>query len=180
MRIGAVIYPLLAVCLAAYGGYRALVGRFMFVRRMGGRARTSYSHMLFNYACRSYHYMLCRVKDGSVMRYFDMSEVLLPSAVPTVYVASIAVGIAEPYKKMLGGWELMLCVNIPGFARYLSGTTTSLGTAIWKVKPEYTFGAYCKEYGVPYSKLKGAMDDLRGQLYMKLIEDGYIKEEDVR
>ena len=179
MRIGTVMYPLLAVCLAAYGGYRALVGRFKFVRRLGGRARTSYGHMLFNYPCRSYHYMLCRVKDGSVLRYYDMSEVLLPSAVPTVYVASLAIGITGPYKEMLGGWELLLCVNIPGFARYLSGRDFK-GDAVWKVKPEYTFGAYCKEYGVPYSKLKGVMDDLRGQLYMKMIEDGYIKEEDVR
>ena len=47
------------------------------------------------------------------------------------------------------------------------------------MKPEYSFGTYCKEYGVPYSKLKGAMDDVRGQLYMKLVEDGYIKEDDV-
>lgn len=179
MRIGTVIYPLLAVCLAAYGGYRALVGRFMFVRSMGGRARPSYSHMYFNYPCRRYHYMLCRVKDGDVSRFFDMSEVLVPSVLPTVYVAGLVIGITEPYKQMLGGWALLLCVNVPGFARYLSGSTSS-GDAVWNVKPEYTFGAYCKESGVPYSKLKGAMDDLRGQLYMKLIEDGYIKEEDVR
>ena len=173
------MYPLLAVCLAAYGGYRALVGRFRFVRRLGGRARTSFGHMLFNYPCRSYHYMLCRVKDGMVLRYYDMSEVLIPTAAPTVYVASLSVGITAPYKEMLGGWELMLCVNVPGFARYLSGVS-ALGNPVWKVKPEYTFKAYCKKYRVHYSKLKGAMDDLRGQLYVKLIEDGYIKEEDVR
>lgn len=151
----------------------------MFVRRMGGRARTSYGNMYFNYACRSYHYMLCRVKDGSVSRFYDMTDVLLPSAVPTVHVAGLSVGIAEPYKKMLGGWDLILCMNIPGFARYMSGRDFN-GDAVWRVKPEYSFGAYCKEYGVPYSKLKGAMDDLRGQLYIKLIEEGYIKEEDVR
>lgn len=179
MRIGAVIYPLLAVCLAAYGGYRALVGRFMFVRSMGGRARTSYGHMFFDYECRIYHYMLCRVKSGAVRRYFDMSEVLLPSFIPTVYVAGLVIGITGPYKKMLGGWDLLLCANVPGFARNLSGSSSN-GDAVWKLKPEYTFGAYCKEYGVPYSKLRGAMEDLRGQLYVKLVEEGYLKEEDVR
>ena len=178
MRIGTVIYPLLAVCLSAYGGYRALLGRFRFVRRMGGRARTSYGHMYFNHACRSYHYMLGRVKGGSVRRFFDMSEVLVPSAVPPVYVTGLAVGIAEQYKRMLGGWELILCNNVPGFARYLSGRDFN-GDAIWQVNPEYSFGTYCKEYGVPYSKLKGAMDDVRGQLYMKLVEEGYLKDDDV-
>ena len=179
MRIGTVIYPLLAVCLASYGGYRALVGRFRFVRLMGGRASASPMRMYMHHDCRTYHYQLYMMRDGEVRKYFDMSPIVLPSRVAPVNVGLMSLSLAEPYRGMLRGWHLTLCMSVPGYAKEFVGRD-EIGSAMWRVKREFSFGSYCKECGVPYSKLRGAMDDLRGQLYKWLLEAGYVSEEDIR
>jgi hypothetical protein len=184
MRIGTVIYPLLAVCLAAYGGYRAVVDRIRFVRGKGGRARESFGKMYWNHdGCKTFYYMLFRMtgtgSDARIERYYSYTPILVPSNVPVLYVTSLSIGIAQPYRGRLKGWQMHAISCLPGFAREMEGRDLN-GDPIWRVRDEYKYGKFCKDHGVPYRRLKEVMDDLRGQLYIKLYESGYVLKEDLR
>ena len=151
---------------------------------MGGRARESFGKMYWNHeSCKPFYYMLFRMtgtgSDARIERYYNQMSILVPSNVPTLYVTSLSIGIGQPYRGRLKGWQMHAISGIPSFAKEFDGRDLN-GDPIWRVKEEYRFSKFCTDHGVPYRRLKEVMDDLKGQLYIKLYESGYVLKEDLR
>lgn len=133
-----------------------------FVRRYLGSRRTSTLSVVNVRRTVAMFFFLTHTGIANA-NYYSMHYMFIPSDVPREYMDRLI-------------WDLYNRVTDP---------RTCYSMVIRDVPPtpdmitSFGFGVYCKKYGTKYERLTEMIAAYRNLVYVRLVEDGYLKESDL-
>ena len=167
-NIARYICPLAAIGIAAVGAIRGIRVMAGGVYRNEWRDRLDMTGLRPGDCYRLwYELVICRHVDdrNEYEFYYGEKTVTVPRSAYDVYRFGDASRMsAENRSGRLKGFSLHVTDVVPNH-RYFEGGYS-------KVKPEYGFGAFCRNYGVRRSTVDLAMSEVRGRFYGSLVRMG--------
>lgn len=179
MRIGAVIYPLLAVFLSAYGIYRSVNRHVRLSRRSGGMADVS-SRLRGSLGFRPAYLYMYRLGDrrSFVERYYTEDVIYVPDSLGAIATGSIFCRVSSGYRVLLDGFRVSVIQTYPFFAREIYIDPN--GAVCARIRAEYGVGEFCKRHGVTRRKVDRVLSEIKSGVYMEMFRLGHISAEDFR
>lgn len=147
--------------LTVAGCIRSLRSRMQFVRRYLGSRRTSIIRVT---TVRTATMFFGLTHAGIVnANYYSRHYMHIPSDIPREYMDKLIRDLYNRVTDLRTGYSMVIMHDLP---------SPNLIT-------EYGFRVYCKKYGTKYSRLTDMISEYRNLVYVRLVEDGYLKESDL-
>lgn len=155
-----VLYSTFLVLTVA-GCIRSLRNRMRFVHKYLGSRRTSTLRVM-NVRTVAMFFALTHtgIANGN---YYSMHYMYIPSDIPVEYMDRLIWDLYNRVTDRRTGYSMYIRYDLP---------RPNMIT-------EYGFKVYCRTYGTKYDRLTEMIAAYRNLVYVRLVEDGYLKESDL-
>lgn len=155
-----VLYSTFLVLTVA-GCIRSLHNHMRFVHRCLGSRRTSTLRVV-NVRTVAMFFALTHTGIANAT-YYSMHYMYVPRDIPREYMDMLILDLYNNVTDLRTGYSMFISYDMPSPAMIT----------------EYGFKVYCKKYGTKYERLTEMISEYRNLVYVRLVEDGYLRESDI-
>ena len=180
MNIRTVAMLATAIGMTAAGAVRSMVRKGSYVRGLGGRGIPA-TDVGNDPRYRPYYFSIRTNRYTTDEVYFNFTRIWLPRVINRVYLYELVYELSYKYSDRIGGYCMSICESLPVYSctyKYYSESGRPYYTQT--IKPRFQFLEFSRRHGIRQSRIVDTMRDFSGQLYARLVEDGVMREEEVR
>lgn len=168
-----------AIGMAAAGAVRSMVRKVSYVRGLGGRGCPA-TDLGKDKRYRPYYFSIRTKRYSTEEVYFSFAQIWLPRVINRVYLYELVYELSYRYCDRIGGYCMSICESLPNYSCTYNYRESVHPYYTRAIKPMFRFREFSRRHGIRLSRILDTMKDFSGQLYARLVEDGVMREEDVR